>query len=153
LGVSSLRLIGQDPRSFRDVETSLKFRSRLEDSGCCSERDVCEEDDNFGGAVAIGSSLVIAGARSHDELGSSVGSAYLFDALVEADVNNNGIPNACEPTLGDLDGDGVIGSADLLILLAFWGPCPPPPLECLGDLNVDEVVGVADLIVLLANWS
>ncbi len=94
-----------------------------------------------------------AGARSHVVLDSSAGSAYLFDAHAEADVNNNGIPNACEPTLGDLDGDGVIGSADLLILLAFRGPCPPPPRECLGDLNADEVVGAADLIVLLANWS
>ena len=113
-------MIGHDPRSFRVVETNLKFRSRLDDSGCCSERDVCEEDDNFGGAVAIGSGLVIGGARSHDELGSFAGSAYLFDAIVEADVNNNGIPNAGEPPMGDLNGDGVVGPADLLILLGNW---------------------------------
>ncbi|MCH7847045.1 MAG: hypothetical protein IIB53_01660 [Planctomycetes bacterium] len=109
--------------------------------------------DEFSGAVAIDGGLVIAGARSHDDLGSSSGSAYVFDPLADTDVNNNGIPDACEPWLGDLNSDGVVNSADLIILLAFWGPCPPPPLECLGDLNADEVVGVADLLILLANWS
>jgi hypothetical protein len=29
--------------------------------------------------------------------------------------------------LGDLDGDGQVGIADLLLLLAAWGPCPDPP--------------------------
>lgn len=109
--------------------------------------------DGFGGAVAIDGGLAIAGAPSHDDLGSSSGSAYVFDAFADTDVNNNGIPDACEPPLGDLNSDGVVGAADLIILLAFWGPCPPPPLECLGDLNADEVVGVADLLILLVNWS
>lgn len=109
--------------------------------------------DQFSGAVAIDGGLVIAGARLHDDLGSSSGSAYVFDPLADTDVNNNGIPDACEPPLGDLNSDGVVNSADLIILLAFWGPCPPPPLECLGDLNADEVVGVADLLILLGNWS
>lgn len=112
------------------------------------------QDDQFGGAVAIDGGLVIAGARLHDDLGSSSGSAFVPDALAaEVDVNNNSIPDACEPSFGDLNSDGMVGAADLIILLAFWGPCPPPPLECLGDLNADEVVGVADLIILLANWS
>ncbi len=52
----------------------------------------------------------------------------------------------------DLDGDGIVGVADLLILLANWGPCLPKG-ECPADLNDDGSVGVADLLILLANWG
>ena len=54
-------------------------------------------------------------------------------------------------TLGDIDGDGVVGVVDLLVVLGAWGPCPPAP--CLGDLNGDGMVGVNDLLTLLANWT
>ncbi len=109
--------------------------------------------DFFGSGVAISNGKVVVGAYRHDDLGSSSGSAYVFDALAETDANNNGIPDACEPGFGDLNSDGVVGAADVVILLAFWGPCPPPPIECLGDLNADGVVSAADLLILLANWS
>ena len=51
---------------------------------------------------------------------------------------------------GDFDGDGVVGGADLGILLASWGDCPPP---CPADLNGDGVVGGADIGLLLVNWG
>ena len=54
---------------------------------------------------------------------------------------------------GDLDGDGVVGFNDLLILLASWGGCPPPPSECAADLDGSDDVGFGDLLVLLASWS
>ena len=47
----------------------------------------------------------------------------------------------------DLNGDGVVGSADLTILLAAWGTSGP------GDLNGDGVVGSADLTILLSAWT
>lgn len=125
---------------------------RWNDHGKLTASDNAEYD-YFGLAVAISDGQVVVGAYRHDDLGSSAGAAYIFDPLAEADLNNNGIPDACEPAFGDLNSDGVVGAADLIILLAFWGPCPPPPLECLGDLNADEVVGAADLLILLANWS
>ena len=53
---------------------------------------------------------------------------------------------------GDLDGDGQVGTSDLLTLLANWGPCPPKG-DCLADLNGDGSVGTADLLILLANWG
>jgi hypothetical protein len=49
----------------------------------------------------------------------------------------------------DLDGDGSVGIADLLILLAAWGPCP----GCPADLDGDGSVGITDLLQLLAAWS
>lgn len=53
--------------------------------------------------------------------------------------------------LGDLNGDGVVGVVDLLILLGSWGPCAKGC--CSADLDLDGTVGVADLLILLANWG
>ncbi|MFB3139187.1 MAG: hypothetical protein ACE10B_08205, partial [Phycisphaerales bacterium] len=55
--------------------------------------------------------------------------------------------------LGDLNGDGIVGIGDLLLLLAAWGPCPDPPQECPADLDDDATVGILDLLTLLANWG
>ncbi|MCH8007168.1 MAG: hypothetical protein IH888_13240 [Planctomycetes bacterium] len=52
--------------------------------------------------------------------------------------------------IADLNLDGVVGMADLRILLAFWGPCGG---ICLGDLDCDGIVAVPDLLTLLANWA
>ncbi len=53
---------------------------------------------------------------------------------------------------GDIDGDGLVGVADLLILLAGWGSCGDCK-DCPTDVNGDCAVGVADLLSLLANWG
>ncbi len=53
---------------------------------------------------------------------------------------------------GDLDGDGVVGASDLLILLANWGPCDDCD-DCPADLDDDCTVGVGDLLILLSNWG
>ena len=54
--------------------------------------------------------------------------------------------------LGDLDFDGVVGAADLLILLVNWGPCGDCD-DCLADLDDDCNVGAGDLLILLTNWG
>ncbi len=58
-----------------------------------------------------------------------------------------------QTTPWDLDGDGVVGILDLLLLLSAWGPCSPPPEPCPADLDADGTVGVLDLLTLLANWG
>ncbi len=50
---------------------------------------------------------------------------------------------------GDLDGDGLVSVADLLALLAAWGPCN----ECAADLDGDGSVAVQDLLMLLSNFD
>ena len=55
--------------------------------------------------------------------------------------------------IGDLDGDGAVGILDFLALLAAWGPCPAPPIECPADLDGDGTVGISDFLILLANWG
>ncbi len=53
---------------------------------------------------------------------------------------------------GDIDGDGAVGAADLVVLLGAWGLCTADQ-ECLADLDEDGNVSIGDLLTLLANWS
>jgi hypothetical protein len=56
--------------------------------------------------------------------------------------------DACgEPA--DLDGDGVIGFADLLLVLAEWGPCA----ACPEDLDGSGAVDFPDLLEILGKWG
>jgi hypothetical protein len=57
-----------------------------------------------------------------------------------------------DPQPADLDGDGFVTFADLLILLSAWGPCPRDA-ACPADIDCDGAVGFADLLLLLANWT
>jgi subtilisin family serine protease len=49
----------------------------------------------------------------------------------------------------DLDGDELVGAADLAQLLGVWGPCP----ECAADFNGDGEVDATDLAALLGSWG
>lgn len=48
---------------------------------------------------------------------------------------------------GDIDGDGSVGTGDLLDLLGNFG-CVEPP-DCPGDLNGDGIVNILDIMMLL----
>jgi hypothetical protein len=69
------------------------------------------------------------------------------------DGDGDNVPDECEamPSSSpfDLDGDGTVGIADLLIVLNAWGPVHDKP----ADFNRDGLVGQADLIELLAAWG
>ena len=49
----------------------------------------------------------------------------------------------------DLDGDGIVGPADLAQLLGSWGPCE----GCPADFNGDGAVNAADLAQVLGAWG
>jgi len=54
----------------------------------------------------------------------------------------------------DLDRDGDVDTADLLILLEAWGPCDAPcPPACTGDLDGSCDVATPDLLGLLETWG
>lgn len=57
------------------------------------------------------------------------------------------------PVPGDLDGDDLVGTTDLLLLIAAWGDCPDPPADCPADLDGSGAVDVPDLLLLLSFWS
>ncbi len=49
----------------------------------------------------------------------------------------------------DLDGDGIVGTADLAMLLGSWGPCEGCPADFDGDGQVDAF----DLAQVLGAWG
>jgi uncharacterized membrane protein len=55
--------------------------------------------------------------------------------------------NAPPPVPGDIDGDGVVDSTDLGVVLSNWGGSGA------GDLNGDGIVNSADLGILLSAWT
>jgi hypothetical protein len=64
-----------------------------------------------------------------------------------ADLNGDGILDACQGSPADLDGDGCVGGSDLGVLFTNWGT------DGVGDLDGDGTVGSADLGALLAAWG
>ena len=52
---------------------------------------------------------------------------------------------------GDIDRDGDVDVADLLALLAAWGPCPHKS-ECPKNLDGSGTIELADLLILLPAW-
>lgn len=98
-----------------------------------------------GGGVYVwqGSDLTLGGTRFCDNEPDHIVGEF-------QDLGGNEFFIVCDPVLGDLNGDGVVNVADMLILLAAWGPCDAS--HCPADLNDDGVVNAADLLVLLSNW-
>ncbi len=98
--------------------------------------------DRFGRMVALHAGNAVVGASGNDDLGTDSGSAYTFWIDCPGGIS------------GDLNGDGVVGILDLLILLTTWGPCDPPcPPACLADIDASCTVDILDLLILLASWG
>ena len=57
--------------------------------------------------------------------------------------------NGCFECEWDLDGNGLVGQGDLIVILANWGPCS----SCDFDANGDGIIGTLELVRLLANWG
>ncbi len=69
-------------------------------------------------------------------------------SIVEAGVDDFRVSlRGCAASGADLDGDGVVGGADLAILLSGWGGSGA------GDLDGSGTVDAADLAALLSQWS
>ena len=73
------------------------------------------------------------------------------------DEDGNGVPDCCDadeqcdPCIGDLNGDGVVGPPDLGILLAVWGTDGGDIVG--ADINGDGTVNASDLGPLLGAWG
>lgn len=96
--------------------------------------------DDFGVSVAISGDTALIGTFEDDDNFNNSGSAYIFavggdcndNGVVDQceiadgasqDSNEDGVPDECQNCAADLNGDGVVGPADLAILLASWGTC------------------------------
>jgi len=83
-------------------------------SGNQLDKIIADDDqafDFFGNRVALYNDVIAVGAYGDDDLGPYSGSAYVF------------VPGG-EPCPSDINGDGVVNTADLLQLLGDWGACP-----------------------------
>jgi hypothetical protein len=123
--------------------------------------------DGLGRSTAVSGDVGFVGAIDAG-LGND-GLAYEFGGLSFTDCNANGNPDTCDilsgssgdddgdgipdECVGDLDGDGDVDFADLLVVLASWGPCGEPCPPCKGDLDEDCAIGFQDLLVVLSNWD
>lgn len=69
--------------------------------------------------------------------------------------NELGIDNVVfdQALVGDLNGDGVVGIADLDILLAHWGDAVAGYDASRGEVTGDGLVGQDDLQAVLGHWS
>ena len=67
------------------------------------------------------------------------------------EIFNAGTEGKCKPETcpWDLDGDGLVSTTDLLIVLSRWGLANGNP----ADFDNDGFVGTTDLLKLLANWG
>lgn len=76
--------------------------------------------------------------------------------VITANVNLDNATMSGELVAGcldaDLNCDGLVNGADLGLMLAAWGTCPPKG-GCAADLNDDGQVNGADLGLLLAAWG
>jgi len=83
---------------------------------------------------------LVAGTTYYILAGSYQAAANITGTLVI-----DGPPQGGNPS--DLDGDGIVGAADLAILLGQWGGAGS------GDLDGDGNVGASDLAILLGAWT
>ena len=91
------------------------------------------------------------GQTSHIEMPIFAGIPYFIRVGGTSGGGNGTLTISCgSPSPGDLDGDGLVGAADLLMLLSQFGPCAA---ECYADIDGDGMVGVTDLLIVLGNWD
>ncbi len=115
---------------------------------------------NDAGAVVLASAPVVDMAP--DAMSPLVAAATSLNelAILEFDFNELGRPDTMAQTIGpfetngnssivgDLNGDGLVTSADLAILLGAWGTANP-----IADIDGDGFVGSADMAVVLGAWT
>ena len=121
----------------------------------------------FGTAVRLVGDTALVGATR----GGNPGATYVFSGFVIDDCNDNGVADVCDVIDGssrdinsdgvpdecmppaDLNGDGDVTVADLIIMIQNWGACAECPPACLGDLDGDCVVATDDLLMLVSVWE
>jgi hypothetical protein len=69
------------------------------------------------------------------------------DSLVAFDLQISPAENP------DLDGDGLVGVNDLLLVVLGWGPCPEDCASCPADATADGEVNADDLLLVILGWT
>ena len=133
-----------------NTQTSADFGIRIIDS--IITENSCEVNPGIAlspdASASIGGSAICGNTSGGYSALPQIGGPY-------EDLGGNIIETECPtaPCPGDLNGDLHIDQADLGLILAAWGPCPPTPASCPWDINQDGNVDAADLVVILAAWG
>lgn len=128
-----------------DTGTMVDCRiAALATCGDASTTIACDDDGCTAGQAPYTSLLsldLVSGVTYYFAVGSySAASAGPFTIEITG-------PSGPPPCLGDINHDGVVGGADLGLLLGNWG------YSGTGDLNQDGIVTGADLGLLLGAWG
>ncbi len=117
-------------------------------------RDRQECVDQFPNVLEPGFALVEWSADCNGD--GLVDYGQILDGTFE-DADGNGVPDCCDadeqcdPCIGDLNGDGVVGPPDLGILLAVWDS--DGSIVTGSDINGDGTVNASDLGPLRGAWG
>jgi hypothetical protein len=96
-------------------------------------------DPNFVGVADFDSDGLPDVATVNSDEDPSSGSVTVFLSVIEEG-------STC---LADLSGNGVVDFADILLIIAVWGPCP----GCPEDLDGSGDVGFGDILVVIGTWG
>lgn len=113
---------------------------------------VLRRTGSAGGFVQI--AWLAHGAASFADTGLTPGTQYSYEVIATNGVGNSapaGAAGAVTPIIGDLNFDGAVNFADLLILAQNYGR-GPAATWAQGDLNGDGTVDFADLLLLAQNY-
>jgi hypothetical protein len=63
--------------------------------------------------------------------------------------------NTCLADIAPPRGDGLVNTADLLLVINSWGACPgcPADIAPAGPPQGDDLVNTADLLTVINNWG
>jgi hypothetical protein len=102
-------------------------------------------------APAVGAQFTVLTANSISGTFSAVAGAPGFTVSytpTEVVLTYQGVGVA-----GDVNGDGLVNTDDLIALVGAWGVCPPLPALCPADLTHDGLVNTDDLLLVIVNWT
>jgi hypothetical protein len=117
---------------------------------------IAREGDSFLGSTIVDLGFANGNSFNDDEYSglNAHGQVAYYFALADG---RNGVAIATVPGLGeligDLNGDGFVGIADLNIVLGNWNQNVTAGDKLLGDPSGDGFVGITDLNTVLGNWN
>jgi len=98
--------------------------------------------------IGVGFERAADGQVANQHHASARGCHLYLEAVLE--MMREAALDEGSPCPWDLDENGMVDTADLLSLLADWGPCG---LVCPADFDGDGQVGTSDLLALLGAWG
>ncbi|MCP3905830.1 MAG: right-handed parallel beta-helix repeat-containing protein [Planctomycetes bacterium] len=140
----------EDPDTVADNDYRLGAGSPCIDAGrsWSSPPDVTDEDQDGDVAELIPVDLP-GDARFADEMSTpdtGCGNPTVIDTGAFEATGQSMNPMR----IGDTNGDGMVGFADVLNVIGQWGPCDGC---CVGDLDGNGNVGFQDILMMIANWG